>query len=297
MARRGCERRPSASGLAPGGGREAGRPRRAVGGLAALSLAALLLGLGTFADARAAEEDSCTACHSDPEFLVTNKKLYDYYQQWDGSVHDQEEVTCDECHGGNPRAKDKKTAHGRGVGASDPDSGVHYKSIPETCGACHEDILEGFQESEHFSHVEKQKRADKQGPTCVTCHGGINVGVLNVNTVEEVCARCHNQKSDNHPEVPEEARRLLNRFLSIHRFYRYITTNAESDEASAFFKDLDPRLRDLSVTWHTFDLDAVEQGTVGVLKTLKAKREEIRTRRHKGPAQTQLRGSATESGR
>ena len=283
----------SALGIHPG----ARTPGAAVRRLAALSLAALLLGLGSFGGARAAEKDSCATCHSDPELLVTNKKLYDYYQQWDGSIHDQEEVTCDDCHGGNPRATDKKKAHGPGVGAADPNSGVYYKAIPETCGQCHDDILEGFQESEHFSHVEKEEKGDKQGPTCVTCHGGIDVDVLNVNTVEEVCARCHNQKSDNKPEVPEEARRLLNRFLSIHRFYRYITTNAESDEASAFFRDLDPRLHDLSVTWHTFDLEAVEEGTGEVLKTLKAKRQEIRARRSKGPAQTQLRGAETETGR
>jgi hypothetical protein len=257
---------PHATRPAPGGDPGARTAGAVVRRLAALSLAALLLGLGSFEDARAAEKDSCATCHSDPEFLVTNKKLYDYYQQWDGSIHDQEEVTCDDCHGGNPRATDKKKAHASGVGAADPKSGIHYTAIPETCGQCHDDILEGFQESEHFAHVEK-------------------------------CARCHNQKSENNPEVPEEARHLLNRFLSIHRFYRYITTNAESDEASAFFRDLDPRLHDLTVTWHTFDLEAVEEGTGEVLKTLKAKREEIRARRSKGPKQTQLRGVETETGR
>jgi hypothetical protein len=288
---------PHATRPAPGGDPGARTAGAAVRRLAALSLAALLLGLGCFEEARAAEKESCVTCHSDPELLVTNKKLYDYYQQWDGSIHDQEEVTCDDCHGGNPRATDKKKAHASGVGAADPKSGIHYTAIPETCGQCHDDILEGFQESEHFAHVEKEEKGDKQGPTCVTCHGGINVEVLNVNTVEEVCARCHNQKSENNPEVPEEARHLLNRFLSIHRFYRYITTNAESDEASAFFRDLDPRLHDLTVTWHTFDLEAVEEGTGEVLKTLKAKREEIRARRSKGPKQTQLRGVETETGR
>jgi hypothetical protein len=250
-----------------------------------LCLAALLLGLGAVGDARAAEDDSCEGCHDDPEFLVTNKQLYDYYQEWEGSIHDQEEVGCDDCHGGDPSAADKQKAHGAGVGGSDPNSGVHYKSIVETCGTCHEDVLEGFHESEHFGHVEKKKKDDKQGPTCVTCHGGINTGVLNVNTVEDVCSRCHNQKTDNNPEVPENARHLLNRFLSIHRFYRYITKNADPEDASAFFRDLDPRLHDLTVTWHTFDLDAVEEGTGEVLKTLKAKREEIRTKRSKKPAE------------
>jgi len=297
IARRECDLWPHATRPAPGVEPDARTSSGAGHRLVALSLAALLLGLGFLGDARAAEEDSCATCHSDPEFLVTNKKLYDYYQRWDASIHDQEEVTCDDCHGGDPSASNKKAAHGSGVGAADPDSGIYYKAIPETCGVCHEDILEGFRESEHFDHVEKLEKGDKQGPTCVTCHGGIDVDVLNVNTVEEVCTQCHNQKSDNHPEIPGEARKLLNRFLSIHRFYRYITTNAQSEDASAFFRDLDPRLHDLTVTWHTFDLEAVEEGTGEVLKTLKAKREEIRAERSKGPAQTQLRGADAETAR
>ena len=74
--------------------------------------------------------------------------------------------------------------------------------------------------------------------------------------------------------------------------------SAHKAEASAFFRELDPQLHDLTVTWHTFDLDEVEEGTGEVLKTLKAKREEIRARRSKkGPAQAQLRGADTEASR
>jgi nitrate/TMAO reductase-like tetraheme cytochrome c subunit len=230
--------------------------------------------------ARSAEEerDYCEKCHRDPAFLVTNKKLYDYYQQWSASVHKQEEVTCDDCHGGNPRASDKVEAHGDGVGEEDEDSGVYFKNVPETCGECHEEILEGFQKSNHFEHV-AAKKAEDQGPTCVTCHGSIDVGVLNVNSVEAACVRCHNEETDNHPEHPEKAREILNRFLSISRFYRYITIRVEPDEAKVFFMDIDERLQKLSVTWHTFDLEKIDRDTERVLALLKEKRDEIRKRR------------------
>jgi hypothetical protein len=33
------------------------------------------------------------------------------------------------------------------------------------------------------------------------------------------------------------------------------------------------------VTWHTFDLDAIDKGTAEVLTLLKAKRDELRKRR------------------
>ena len=226
--------------------------------------------------------NSCENCHRDPDFLVTNNLLYEYYQEWSGSVHQQEEVSCDDCHGGDARAADKEAAHADGVRSSDPASGIYFKNVPETCGTCHEEILEGFSQSLHFEHVEK-KKGEEQGPTCVTCHGSIDSAVLNVNTVAEACARCHNAESDNYPENPEKAGKILNRFLSIQRFYRYITIRAEPEEARAFFAALDPKLRKLSVTWHTFDLDAIDAETTEALALMKAKRDEIRARRRANP--------------
>lgn len=223
------------------------------------------------------KKDSCVSCHSDPRFLVTNKKLYDYYQQWSLSVHQQEQVSCNDCHGGDSEATDKKSAHGAGVGASDPRSRIYFKNVPETCGRCHEEILEGFRESNHYEHV-AAKQDEDQGPTCVTCHGSVSVAILNVNSVQAACSRCHNEDSENHPEIPDEAREILNRFLSMHRFYRYIAIRAEPEEARDFFQEIDVRLQSLSVTWHTFDLEQIEAETAEVLGLLKAKRDSIRKR-------------------
>jgi nitrate/TMAO reductase-like tetraheme cytochrome c subunit len=238
--------------------------------------AALLVAVGAPAHAEETR-DSCVDCHSDPGFLVTNKKLYDYFQQWEVSIHSQEGVTCDECHGGRPDRAEKEAAHAEGVGASDPLSGIHYTNVADTCGQCHDGILEGFRTSEHFAHIEKKD--DKQGPTCVTCHGSINVEVLNVNSVEAACERCHNEDSDNHPEMPARARDVLNRFLSINRFYRYIAIHAQPEEARTFFEAFDRRLDELSATWHTFDVERAEAETAEALGVLKEKRAELRRRR------------------
>jgi hypothetical protein len=247
-----------------------------------IACAAMLLAVGVPTSSRAGgvaeSSDQCVVCHSDPAFLVTNKKLYDYYQQWTRSIHRQEEVTCEDCHGGDPDAPDKRTAHGKGIGADDPASGVYFKNVPDTCGTCHDEILEGFRKSAHFEHVAK-KEGEDQGPTCVTCHGSIDSEVLDVNTVADACARCHNDETDNHPENPEKAREVLNRFLSIHRFYRYITIHAKPEEAKAFFEKIDPLMAHLAITWHTFDLDDIDRETGEVLSLMKKKRDEIRSRR------------------
>jgi hypothetical protein len=220
--------------------------------------------------------NSCVECHSNPDFLVTAKKLYDYFQEWDVSVHRQEDVSCEDCHGGNSDTRDKKRAHGAEVsGGLTVGSAVSFENIPSTCGECHDDIYEGFRKSNHFAHLRKKKQ-EKQGPNCVTCHGSINATVLNVNTVQKACERCHNEETGNHPELPAKASELLDRFLSIHRYYRYIGIRGDPVDTQAFFAVMDERLRDLSVLWHTFDLPAIDKETRFVLDLLKAKRAEVR---------------------
>jgi len=244
--------------------------------LAVSFLSALQLVMLVPAKSLSAEQakDSCVECHSQASFLVTNKKLYDYFQRWNSSIHKQEGVTCVDCHGGNPQYSDKEKAHGGNLDASSANSAVNFRNIPRTCGGCHEDIYRGFRESDHFKHLITKDQVD-QGPTCVTCHGSLNVEVLNVNTVEETCQKCHNEETGNSPENPKEARALLNRFLSIHRYYRYITKRGDPADTKRFFEEFDSQIHDLSVTWHTFDLEAIGKKTEGVLAELRAKRNEV----------------------
>ncbi len=243
-----------------------------IGCAVALALPAVAAAaVGTSADAK----EGCVRCHGDSGFMVTYPKLYDYFQQWKRSIHGQEGVTCSDCHGGDPAAADAKAAHGRGVGADSPASGVHYTRVVETCGNCHDDVLAGFVNSKHYEHI-KHGPGEAQGPTCVTCHGSINVEVLSVTSVEQACARCHNERTKNHPDIPGRARDVLARFLSIHRYYRYLTRRLEPDQARAFFANLDARVDRLNTTWHTFDIDAIERGTHEVLDTLRRERESVR---------------------
>jgi hypothetical protein len=74
-------------------------------------------------------------------------------------------------------------------------------------------------------------------------------------------------------------RRGTTTFLSIHRFYRYISIRAEPEDAALFFVDVDAKLGQLSQTWHTFDLEQIEEETAELLALLKGKREEIRKQR------------------
>ncbi|MBF0352414.1 MAG: ammonia-forming cytochrome c nitrite reductase subunit c552 [SAR324 cluster bacterium] len=230
---------------------------------------AFLVGTGGLAFAKKVE-NSCVDCHSDSDFLVTNKKLYNYFQQWTSSTHNQEEVTCTDCHGGNQEEADKKLAHGKDI-----DSNVRFANVPDTCGTCHDDIYNGYRKSPHFENLTKKKDGH-QGPNCVTCHGSLNVAALNVNTVKKTCVQCHNEKTKNNPEIPDKAENLLNQFLSIHRFYRYISLRGEPTDTKSFLTGIDGQLEDLSTTWHTFDLKNIATKTRTVLDSLSAKRDEVR---------------------
>jgi hypothetical protein len=250
----------------------------AKGARALVRAAAALALLGLAPGAWATEvRDSCRDCHSKPDFLVTHKKLYDYFQDWRISLHAEEGVTCSDCHGGDPTKADKEAAHGVRIGRDPTGSAIDFRNVPKTCGTCHEKILEGYRKSEHFAQLVEAEQ-ERQGPNCVTCHGSMIVSVLDVNTVRDTCAHCHNVETDNQPEIPDEAHRILGRFLSIKRLYRYAKVRLDDPEREAFVEAIDGRMRDLEVLWHTFDLDDIEQETRALLEVMGEKRDAIRRR-------------------
>ena len=224
--------------------------------------------------------DTCIDCHRNPDFVVTNKKLFDYFKEWNLSVHAQEGVTCSDCHGGNPEAAKKNTAHGGKGGTRKMQSAVNFRNIPETCGQCHDEILNSYRKSNHFRHL-KIRKQEQQGPNCVTCHGSLNSVALNVNTVKQTCLICHNPKSGNHPDIPEKAEWLLNKFLSIHRLFRYVSVRGDSAQTRDYVKRVNIKIETLSEDWHKFDLASFQKEVTATLDSLKEKRNEIRKNRTK----------------
>lgn len=226
-----------------------------------------------------AEADRCVACHAKADFMVTNKKLYNYHLAWKSSIHGQEGVGCAECHGGNSKANDKKTAHGKNLmGAKSAKSPVNYRNIPKTCAQCHEAYFDSFSKSKHFRKL-KKKKATKKGPNCVTCHGSVNTQVLNVVTVKKACAQCHNKKTKLKPDMPQRAETVLNEFLSIHRYYRFLTVRGNPRENQETFRHLNALIEDLGVLWHSFQIGKIEKSTRQVLNLVKEKRNEIKKRK------------------
>lgn len=247
-----------------------------------LALLALLPVLGAAPQSVSAEQDSCVWCHQRPELKVTNKKLFDYFQRWSLSVHAAEGVTCAECHGGNPETRQKAAAHGtKPIGAAEKTSPVNYRNIPQTCAQCHEAFFDQYRLSNHFRHLTGKDQ--EQGPNCVTCHASVSTKVLNVNTVRATCELCHNQKTENHPDIPAQAERLLGDFLSIQRFSRYLSLKKRQFADRVALTDIEERSEKLFIEWHSFDLTAIERRTAELLTLLKQKRNEIRKLQKRRP--------------
>jgi len=238
--------------------------------------------MGSDAHAR----DSCVECHKNPDFMVTNKKIYDYFQRWVASPHGQEDVTCSDCHNGDPGAADKQAAHAEMRASGGSPGTVSFQDVPKICGECHEDNYNAYIKSKHFKHLVKESQ-DGQGPNCVTCHGSVSAKAPDVNTVREICVNCHNKKSDNHPDIPQKAEGLLNDLNTIRAFTRFIGIRGDSKDIDFSKNVLQPKVDTLAITWHTFDLKNIEPATSELLTQAKEKRNEMRLKRpaRKGASQ------------
>jgi hypothetical protein len=222
-----------------------------------------------------AEKDACLECHSNPDFLVTNKKLYDYFQNWRSSSHAQVDVGCVDCHGGNPAIADKAGAHGPNIRQATRGSAVHFQNVPQTCGQCHESLYKAYSTSHHYDVLAKAKQVER-GPNCVTCHGSVNATKLDVNTVRAVCQQCHNTKSKNHPEVPEAATHLLNDLYVIRAYAHYVRKRGADGLDAA---DIESQIKNLGVSWHSFDLEKIRRDTSVSLEHARAKRQAVEQQR------------------
>ena len=139
-----------------------------------LALTALLPLSTAFAQETA--EPVCIRCHAQlPEKYSQPVKL------WRGSVHAENGIFCDGCHGGDPKDAANAMSPARGF------LGVPKEpAIPAFCGRCHVGVMNDYLASAHG------RMLGKGGPTCVTCHGNHLVVKASLELInEKSCSRCH----------------------------------------------------------------------------------------------------------
>lgn len=211
--------------------------------------------------------DECLDCHQDPAFKVQHPKLYNYFVDFDNSVHGVAGLSCVDCHGGNPKTQDMKKAH---ADVLDP---VNFQQIPVTCGQCHIEQRDAFVTSDHYRILEK----DGTAPNCATCHGAMDMDFIFVTRVKSTCLFCHNEESGILPQVPGKADYVLNKINVIKGYRSYVNTHAKDREVVA---ELNAAYDVLTARWHRFDLETVQEDTKELLGAYrKAKAQAVKDRK------------------
>jgi hypothetical protein len=197
--------------------------------------------------------NSCVHCHSRlPGSSFVGAKSHG----WTGSVHQRHGVTCDKCHGGDPRAPEQKEAHAGVLGSGNTESPVYFKNIPSTCGKCHGAEFYKFTQSRHYKMLESAGK----GPECVTCHGSMITSVLTPDTIAAVCEQCHNGRMGIFPYVPQKAKAvllLLRESRTLLDAEEKLYHPAEGTAKARHMRDARSALHSALLDWHKFDLDTI----------------------------------------
>jgi len=198
------------------------------------------------------------ACSLECHATTIDKIAKSNYEQWTKSKHAMFNVTCNNCHGGDPASDLKETAH-KGVSrSSESNSSVFYRNVPETCGKCHTDELNQFKESMHYQKL----KALKQAPTCDTCHGPHEFKVLNSTEFENLCSSCHNTEMKIAPDIPEKAVKAIENAEYLKTEIRKAESaiklaKQQGKDVTVAQKELDNAIAiqdNLPVLWHSFNL-------------------------------------------
>jgi formate-dependent nitrite reductase cytochrome c552 subunit len=210
-------------------------------------------------------ENSCVRCHQN---LPATAFIGAKYQDWNGSIHAKEGVTCDRCHGGDPAVGEKEAAH-RGVyNSSRPESRIFYKNVPGTCGACHRRDFNAFKSSVHYAYLEQTGA----GPTCVTCHESHAMRIISPRQIPATCEECHNRRMRIAPEVPAEAQAILLLMNETGLLLRCAKEKigGSDREKSQEWKDANATIEKVRDEWHAFDLRRVQSKILEAYDQVKA---------------------------
>lgn len=101
------------------------------------------------------------------------------------------ELSCEECHGGDPNEPDWKKAH-KGV-VKDPS----YPDPSQTCGECHEDIAKNYETSIHIGQAPFKKMIDIRANPDKAVYEKVDAAR------EFHCSSCHSSCGQCHISRPE----------------------------------------------------------------------------------------------
>ncbi len=184
-------------------------------------------------------QNSCLECHRG-----LGGKHADITSQWEGSYFATFGVTCADCHGGDPGARDTTAAKAPEAGYI----GVPDRTdIPSLCGSCHSDPermspyglpVNQLSEYEGSIHGQLLAQGDENVATCFDCHGGHATQAVDdprssvyPTNLPATCANCHADEERMEPYgIPTNQYELYKK--SVHGRALMIYGNTEAPSCS-----------------------------------------------------------------
>jgi len=207
------------------------------------------------AGARPWAEGSCIGCHAEEE----DEELAAPVAEWRESIHAAHEVSCDACHGGDPREEDPDLAMSEEAGFLETPGWTDAHGF---CGVCHEDIAKHYEQG----RLGRQLGDGFYVASCTTCHmaEGHRIVAARPAHLDPRCADCE-------PFAREESLRAAKDSLQRVRREedRLLATLARAEGKGMDLGDLRDRYRRRLAGFrtgvHRFEAPAIAQSAVETL--------------------------------
>ena len=132
---------------------------------------------------------NCASCH-----LTAGRELTAAVVNFTRSVHDLNEMTCYDCHGGNTR--DDVKAHEEEFDFIGTKKSAHI----ERCSECHSEEAEALAKGPHAWNF--SKKINTEYPMCFDCHGNHDIGRPPEDfKLSAMCADCHDKPEKEFPNL------------------------------------------------------------------------------------------------
>jgi hypothetical protein len=228
-----------------------------------LSLAAAQKKRGQKKAARAVpaafQKNNCVICHAG---LIEPVGVSAHFYEWRNSKHERSGVGCERCHGGDPSAPSQARAHEGVLLPSFPQSKLQAQNLPQTCSACHSEVVKAFVQSRHYQPLQESNA----GPSCTTCHHHMATSVITwPPDTAALCAKCHNSSANPAAQYPQVSRQAgetiaaFSRAEGIVEWARELIREGKRKKLSFKAEELKLQqfaqsLKDAKVKWHAFQL-------------------------------------------
>lgn len=208
-------------------------------------------------------ESSCIGCHSSIPSAEDNAVV-----NWRKTVHYEYNVSCQDCHGGDPKDASMAMSHERGyIGLP------KAADVPEFCGRCHVRILKNYLESGHG----KAPRTAGKVPDCVTCHGSHSKGrytqKASINIInEQLCSQCHPY---------ERAKTMKQALFLVEQKIQEMDAQIETLKKEGVFTEVEDKIlfnihAEYRALWHTTDMSLVMNSSDAYMQRLNALEQKVR---------------------